>query len=224
MIHRKNVAIWVFAALAGTLFAVAPHIQQDADGGGMNYKLGGAWLRTSTLPPLPPGFPPLNPTIRSTITFVPTVPSGKKALITIQGLSVDIHAQGVCPDTIYLSDFVGEAVMTGPDTFEGTAVGYGMRPPTPEECAAMDCRDQIECIWVGIGETLFTSQDSATGTDYISAYYVGDRSDHPMLPDPEALPDVSLSLCIEDTRVPVMSPAELTPPWNLLGPCPYAGE
>jgi hypothetical protein len=217
MMSKKNVLIWAFAAFAGMLFAVAPNVQGD-DGA---YRLEGAWLRTSTLPPFPI---PLNPTIRQTVTFTPTVPSGKRALIAAQAISADMTAQGNCLESYYITDPIGEGVMTGPDTMVGTVVGYGMRSPTEAECLAGDCRDQIECIWLVTGEAKFTSPDSLIGTDHISVYNVSTDPEHPLLPDPLALPDLSLSLCYEDTRLRIMPWPEPTPPWNLLGACPYPGE
>ena len=178
-------------------------------------RLEGAWTKTSTLSIG-------GPTIRSTVTFSPLDLLGRRALVRLNGLSVDVSAMGYCPSTYYMSDMVGEVAMTGPKTTEATAVGYGLRRPTEEEIASGNTRDQVECIWVGTGLGQFTGPDSAMGTDYLSVYLAEQDQDGNMLPDEGETPVLCIPLCYEVTRIPMMPPCESTLPPLL--PCPYPGQ
>ena len=196
MISKKSVVIWVFAAFAGMLFAIAPHVQgEDGDNG--SYRLEGSWVRTSTLPPPLP-----TPTVRAWFTLTPTVPSGKVANLHLGTLVADIHAQEICPKTYYLSDLVGTVEMTGRTTWKGAGVAYGMRPPEGEEI-----RDQVECVWLAYGEGEFTGPDSFIGTDHLGVVNVDGQDDFPMIPDPEDL-QLCVKLCHTNERVRIKPPCD----------------
>jgi hypothetical protein len=215
MISKKTAIMAALAIITGAFLAFGPMQGDQAYGGGAAVKLEGAWARTNTLSL---NGIPLS-TIRGTVTFSPSDPSGRTAVMRIQGLSVDLHAQGNCPNTYYLSDMVGEAVMTGPKTAEGTAVGYGMRPPDPSKG---EVRDQIECIWVGTGFAKYTDPDSAIGEDYISVYLAEQDTDGDMLPD-TGIPVLCVPLCMEQTRIRIVPPCTRPTPWPF-DPCTYPAE
>jgi hypothetical protein len=187
MMSKKNVLIWAFAAFAGMLFAVAPNVQGDAGG---RVRLDGAWLVTS-----PAG-------IRGVETITALDPSGKSAAVRLNMLSADATGLGCCPDAEYLSVAIGEAVMTGPSTFEATLMNYSMRAATELECkpdppTPPDCRDQVVCIWVVnvSGTVTEDTQDTlATLTIYPSTDVDGD-----MLPDENDVP------CLECLPMPFMA-------------------
>ena len=179
MMNKKNVLIWAFAAFAGMLFAVAPNVQGDRGG---RVRLDGAWLVTS-----PAG-------IRGVETITALDPSGRRSAVRLNMLSADAAGLGCCPDAEYLSVAIGEAVMTGPSTFEATLMNYSMRAATETECDAGDCRDQVVCIWVVnvSGTVTEDTQDTwATLTIYQSTDEDGD-----MLPDDEDVP------CLECVPIP----------------------
>ena len=203
MIRRKNFALWAFAVLAGMLFAVAPHVQgKDDKGEHGGYRLEGAWVRTSTLPPPVP-----SPTIRAWVTLTPTVPSGKIANLHVGNLVADIHAQGICPETYYLSELVGTVEMTGRKTWEGTGVAYGMRPPDPD---LGELRDQVECVWLAHGVGEFTGPDSFIGTDRLGVVNVDGQDDFPMIPEPEDL-QLCVKLCHTNERIRIKPPCNAGP-------------
>jgi hypothetical protein len=206
MIKGKALTL-VTLATVGLIFIVAsPQVQ--AGGWEKWYRLEGSWIRTI------PGT-----TIASTVTYSPMDLLGRKALLRLEGLSVDMNLHVIpgldcddsgglclCPKTYRLTDFVGEAVKTGPSTQRGTAVSYGIRLPEDGEI-----RDQVECIWVGTGESEFTGPNSITGVDYISVYRVEQDKDGDLLPDPDETPMLCVPLPGQDTRVRIMPPCTPTP-------------
>ena len=107
---KKNIVAATLATVAATLLVITQ--TAGTIGGQQSYKLQGAWIQTV------PGTPVL-----ATMVFSPD-PSGLRASISGK-LAVRISAAQAFPDNESGGEFVGEAVMTGPDTAAITVIGYG---------------------------------------------------------------------------------------------------
>lgn len=118
-------------------------------------KLQGAWIQTS------PGIPLL-----ATMVFSPD-PSGLRASIS-GNLSVRITVAQAFPDMESSGEFVGEAIMTGPDTARTTIIGYGTKRAVPTAASPFD--DQLVLIWTSTSEGKFTAPGKFEGINHL-AYY-----------------------------------------------------
>jgi hypothetical protein len=195
MTSKKTSLLAAIAIVAGAFLALGP-LGDQAYGGaekGEAIKAGGAWLLVNQ-----------QYGIRGVQTVSPIDPSGKRAVSYFQTISADPTAGGLCPSAYFLSDSVGEAVMTGPTTAKATAVAYAMRKETP--------RDQIECIWVLYSTSDFTKNTQVISVDiaiyptWIPGY--NPDADGDMLPDEGVAPFVCLPFEFQATRVPMMNPCE----------------
>jgi hypothetical protein len=191
MNNKRFALLTVLVMLSGIVLVTQSSVQAGA------YKLKGAWIRTSVIG---------EDTIRTKMTLTPADPSGKSAIVLVQGVSVDANVGGLCPNADYLTDLVGEGVMTGPSSNWGTVVGYSMRIEEP--------RDQIECIWIITGIAEFTGPDSEVGTGFVSIYptwlpagfYPNPDGDNDGLPDPGVPPFACIPLPFTGVRVPMLDP------------------
>jgi hypothetical protein len=99
-------------------------------------------------------------------------------------------------------DFVGEAVMTGPNTANYSIVGCGrkkLNPPTPFE-------EQVVLIWVDSGQITFTGPGKAQVTHRVAYYHPAADADNDGLPDPGQTPVACLPATTLDTRVGLIPP------------------
>ncbi len=189
MFHKKSVAIWAFAALAGMMFSPAPNARGEDEG---RLRLDGAWLVTN---------PEVG--IRGLETITSIDPSGRTVSVRLTTLSGDATVGGLCPHADYLSDGIGEMEMTSRSTADATMMLYAMRRELP--------RDQIECIWVISGSTAFTKQTQ--DAEVIFAIYplwmdpsIDENDD--LIPDEDAEPALCLPLGFHAERVPMNFPCE----------------
>jgi hypothetical protein len=83
------------------------------------FKLGGSWVERY------PGTPLL-----ATYTQAPTDPSGRSAVLQGTAIITDPTLFGMFADAQYISAFVGEGVVTGPETAAHTTLWYGMKTGT----------------------------------------------------------------------------------------------
>ena len=199
MFSKKIAVLAALATMIGAFLVFGPMQGDQAYGGGAQgnaIKAGGAWLVVNQ-----------ELGIRGLQTVSPIDPSGKRAVHHQQTISADPTVGGLCPRAYFLSDVIGEAIMTGPSTAEATAVGYAMRKPVLPEI-----RDQIECIWV-LTSTSDVTKDTQEVAVNIAIYptwipgYIPD-SDGDMLPDEGVEPYVCLPFVFQATRVPMMDPCE----------------
>ena len=191
MLSKKNIVAVTLATGAAALLGIT----QGAWSGTNRQanKLEGAWIAKSTTSP-----------VQASYVLTPSDPSGQRA--TLSGLiQVGIPIGVLFPefaDREIGGDFVGEAVMTGPNTASYTIVGYGrkkLNPPTPFE-------EQVVLIWVDSGQIRFTGPDKVQVTHYVSYYHPAADADKDGLPDPGKAPVVCLPATTLDTRVGLIPP------------------
>ncbi len=132
--------------------------------------------------------------------FVPTDASGRRAAV-YGSLLVRIPAElvpgsGVAP-VDQGSDYVGEAVMTGPDTAKLTMMGHGIQKVTP----SLDYPffEKVRWVWVGNGELKINGPDNMDCTMTLSVYPLGkgglpDTSNPPLFSMPGAAKMVRVGL------------------------------
>ncbi len=157
MRSKKSLIVASLSVIGAGLFVFTTAGSKEQPGN----KLEGAWICKA---PLPAPFP----TAQWTVTFAPTDPAGRAAVVS-GSLQVAFSAvlcpatgQGTPPafDGTISRDFIGEAVMTGPQTARITLIGYELAQA-----------DQVVFIYMGTGEMTFTASGKATGTSTL-AYYM----------------------------------------------------
>jgi hypothetical protein len=155
--------------------------------------LAGAWIAKSTTSP-----------VQASYVVTPSDPSGHSA--TISGsLQVRIPIAVVSPefaDVESSSDFVGEAVMTGPTTANYSIVGYGLKKLVP----ATPFQEEVVLIWVDSGQIEFTEPGQALTTHQVAYYYPEADADGDGLPDPDQSPVYCVPATTLDTHVGLIPP------------------
>ncbi len=186
MLSKKNILGATLATAAAALLVITQTAGTTASP--QSTKLEGAWIYTV------PGTPVL-----ATMHMSPDA-SGLRAAISGQ-LVVPIPATQAFPDNEFVSDFVGEAVMTGPYTAEMTIIGYGSKEVVPTLQSPFD--RALVLIWVGSGTMKFTASGKIEGVQHL-AYY---RPEADTNGDgfPEAAPLYSIDGPAVCTRVGLMS-------------------
>ncbi len=192
MLNKKNMMAVAVATASAALLIVTQSAWSDPNG--QANKLEGAWIAKSTNTPL-----------QGSYVLTPSDPSGQRA--TISGLiQVRIPAPVLFPglfgDSKISGDFVGEAMMTGPDTGNYTIIGYGRKPldpPTPFQ-------EQVVLIWVDSGRIDFTGPGKMQVTHRVAYYLPTADADGDGLPDPGQPPVVCLPATTLDTRVGLIPP------------------
>ncbi len=192
MLSKKNVVLVTLATAAAALL-VATQGAWSGPNGQAN-KLEGAWIAKSTTSP-----------VTGSYVLSPSDPSGQRA--TLSGLiqvriPIEVLFPGLFGDNEIGGDFVGEAVMTGPNTGSYSIVGYGrktLNPPTP-------FKEQIVLIWVDSGRIDFTGPGKMQVTHRVAYYHPNADADGDGLPDPGQAPLICLPATTLDTRVGVMPP------------------
>ncbi len=198
MLSKKNIVLTSVTALGAALLVLT----QTAGSNNKHAanKLEGTWITKV------PGSPMV-----WTVVYAPTDPSGRRAAVK-GSLQVRIPADVLFPglpsaeDGSY--DFVGEAVMTGPDTSKGTIVGYAIKKVTPS--ADYPFREQVQWIWVASGEAKFTGPGKTESTGTMAIYLPEADADGDGLPDPGQKPILSFPSAYPSVRVDPM--LGFTPP------------
>jgi hypothetical protein len=192
MLNKKNILVVTLASAAVALLIIT-----QGAGAGPNAqanKLEGAWIAKAAVGP-----------VQGSYVLTPSDPSGQRATLSgmIQvGIPVQVIFPDLFPETEISGDFVGEAVMTGPNTGNYTIVGYGRKkldPPTPFQ-------EQVVEIWVDSGQITFTGPGKMQVTHHVAYYHPEADADGDGLPDPGQTPVVCLPAATLDTRVGLMPP------------------
>lgn len=192
MLSKKNIVIVTFATVAAALL-ISTQAARTGPNSHAN-KLEGAWIAKSATTPL-----------QGSYVLTPSDPSGQRA--TLSGVvQIGVPSQVLFPSLFggieKSGDFVGEAVMTGPNTANYTIVGYGrkpLNPPTP-------FNEQIVLIWVDSGQVTFTGPGKAQVSHNLAYYLPAADADGDGLPDPGQAPVACLPTTTLDTRVGVIPP------------------
>lgn len=190
MLSKKNIVV-VLATVAAALLITTQGAWTKSNGGAK--KLEGAWIAKSTTSP-----------VQGSYVLTPSDPSGQHATLSgmIQvGIPIGVLLPEFADAELY-GDFVGEAVMTGPDTANYSMVGYSrtkLDPPTPFQ-------QQVVVIWVDSGQIKFTGPGKAQVTHRVAYYHPAADADGDGLPDPGQSPVVCLPATTLDTRVGLIPP------------------
>jgi hypothetical protein len=174
MLSKKNIALTILAAVGGTLLILSQ--TASAEKGGTSAKLEGAWVAKL------PGTP-----FQWNYVLTPAEPSGQRATlwgtftIPIPGALVGLPAQY---QTMDLSVFSGEMVMTGRNEAKGTAIWWGLK----------DTAQGIkQVVYIGVCSftVSFTSPGKAQVTSLMKFYDPSADTDGDGLPDPGQQPAFS---------------------------------
>jgi hypothetical protein len=162
MISKKNIVLTSFAALGAALLVLTQ--TAGSNPGPQSNKLAGAFVMSA------PGTPLLFNGV-----FAPSDPSGHSAAI-YGSLLVRIPAELWDPDVAPVEhggDYVGEAVMTGPDTAKFTVVGHGIQKVTPS--LEYPFFEKVAWVWVGNGELKFNGGGTIDWTFTLTDYPPGEN-------------------------------------------------
>ena len=183
---KRNIAL----AALGVALGAALILTQAGWSEIASYKLEGSWIGKVVGTP-----------VTWSYAMIPD-PSGRRAAMSgsVQvPLGPSVVIPGLFPDLEYYSPMVGQVRMTGPDTTEGTALGYGMKKGFPF--------NQVVCIWVNNVQSRFLEPGKIVSTNHLAFYAPSADADKDGLPDPGAVPALCLPASISlETRVPIMPP------------------
>jgi hypothetical protein len=110
-----------------------------------------------------------------TETLTPIDLTGRFSCV-MRMLNSDFTFTGMFPETNSVSDLVGEAVRTGPDTYQLSVVGCGVKKPAIEDAAWAD-RGQIQYIWVLSGKAICIDENNVEHDLMLSLYSGIDNPD-----------------------------------------------
>jgi hypothetical protein len=163
--ERYGLLLAAVAVIGLVFLVVAPFVQ--AGGWPTWNRLEGAWLRAQ------------EGGANSLIVYSPKGLLAKKAAFRASFIN---PTPDVVPPGTSVTDYVGEAVMTGPSTIEATAYAYIMAPNPAGG------RDVVALIIVGTSTATFVNEDLIEG--FLSgAVYLGSQDgDGDLIPDPGEVP------------------------------------
>ncbi len=207
----KNKRIYALAAacvVCVIFLATSPHLQGDkAEGWGRWTRLEGAWILRV------PGMP-----IGMSETIYPIDVMARRAVVRFDPVVNDMNIHVLpgmcddglclCPETYRLTTAFGEAKLISRKIAVATAVQYGMRLPTEDECDAGNCRDQVECIWVMTGESEFTDSETQEGTASLAIYSADADVDGDFYPDEGIEPMACLQFPMIGERLQHVPPCQ----------------
>ncbi len=167
-------AIVALVALVALLLAAAPKARGSAAADSASCGISGSWI----------GYlkePPGAPTLIMQETLTPLDPAAKRLAYVLRLVNPDATFFGLDPEADYMTELVGEAVKTGEDTYDFSAIGYATK-------TVPDSRDEIRFIWVLSG-SMECEGNTKTDTASISVFMAGKDSDEDGFPDEGEVPD-----------------------------------
>ena len=143
-----------------------------------------------------------------TETLTPIDLTGRFSCV-MRMLNSDFTFTGMFPETNSVSDLVGEVVRTGPDTYQLSVVGCGVKKPALEDAAWAD-RGQIQYIWVLSGTAICIDENNVEHDLMLSLYSGIDNPDFAFPWNPgESFPlhnqDLDNDGLPDDGEVPIFS-------------------
>lgn len=141
MITKRSISLLIIVGTLGAILAVPWSTSAHDWSPYSPCNIAGTWL--GNFPATGSSSVPL----RVTETLTPIDPAGNRLAYVMRMLNSDITFSGMFPETNSVSDLVGEAARTGPDTYELTVIGYGINNPALDGVIGTD-RGQVQYIWV----------------------------------------------------------------------------
>ena len=183
--NKRNIALLAIVVLTALLLTAslsvitesswAQGIQETWSG----WPLAGTWIHS---------VPAMAPTTEPAIvqeTLTPLDACGDRLAYRQQFVNTDPTFLSMFPEADNQSHLVGEAVKTGPNTYEYTIIGYGFKTLPAN-------RGQLKYIWVTSGTTTLTDYNTRQDTDLYISVYGPDDDVNPAdgFPDEGAEPDL----------------------------------
>jgi hypothetical protein len=182
------VGVFVFAG--GVPLAAAP----------ADCRIQGTWVDSFS------GGPWADPLIIQT-TITPQDPAGNRLTYVMRLVNPDVTFGLGFDETDYMSELIGEAVKTGPKTYDFSLIGYGVKERPAD-------RNEIIYLWTINGSTECVDGDNFTNDVNLAVYTAAQDADKDGFPDQGEEP----SFCIGPTdfgsakRIPLMPRCEPPPP------------
>jgi len=149
---------WIVSGqIKGSDEAIAPVGQTQV------FNIAGTWIGKFPIENSPYQIP-----LIVTETLTPIDLTGRFSCV-MRMLNSDLTFTGMFPETNSVSDLVGEAVRTGPDTYQLSVVGCGVKKPPLEDAAWAD-RGQIQYIWVLSGTAICIDENNVEQDLMLSLY------------------------------------------------------
>ena len=182
---KRNIALTGLAlALGATVLVTA-----GAGGGGKEaFKLEGSWMAKNIYG-------------QSYIyTFAPSDPSGRQAAFHGSFVDAEPTLGGALPPDSYLTPFIGQAEMAGPDEAKFTVIWYTV--------AKVAGAPQKVLIGMDSGTIKKTGPGKAEVSHSSSFYWPGQDANGDGLPDTGQAPFLCVTLTSLDTRLPILPPCQ----------------
>ena len=174
MMERRGFVLAALVVVCPILFVAAPYAQ--AGGWQPWSRLEGTWLRTSL-------DENGDPAARSIYVMSPKGPFAREAAVRLTFINPNpLVVQGLGGPNGYVTDAIGEAVMTGPSTFKATAYTYIMAPQD------FPLRAKVVAILVGTTTSRFVNEDLIEGEGTGLLYPASADADGDLIPDPGSVP------------------------------------
>ena len=167
--NRKRLGlIFAVVALVALLLGASPQGSELVTKDAASCAIPGSWITYLKEPPDVP-------TLIMQETLTPLDPAAKRLSYVLRLVNGDATFFGLDPEADSMSELIGEAVRTGKNTYDFSAIGYGIE-------AVSDNRDEIGYIWVVAGSMMC---EDGIKTDYadLSVYTADQDSDQDGFPD-----------------------------------------
>ncbi len=195
MFSKKNLVLTSVTALGAALLVLTQTASSNSTQ--IANKLEGAWI--SKVP---------GTAVQFTTVFTPDASGARASIIgALQvRIPVDLMFPGLPPAVDGSYDFVGEVVMTGPDTANATLLGYAFKKVAPS--AEYPFGEQVLWIWVGSGEIKFAASGRTETTGSMAIYLPEADANGDGLPDPGQTPLICFPISYPSVRPGLMPPCQ----------------
>jgi hypothetical protein len=180
-VTKRNIVISAMAAAAAVILVARIGATGPA---AENFKLEGAWIAKV------PGTP-----VQWSYTVSPD-PSGRRAsLFGYIEVGIKTAVYGYFADSEYQSPLVGEAVIGNDGTIAFSSIWYGIKNGSPF--------NEIVYIGMNSGHMRPLGPGKMEGTHNLAFYHPDSDQDGDGIPDPGAVPVLSIPAASVDTRLPL---------------------
>ena len=167
--NRKRVSLLLaIAVLVALLLAGAPRVMGSIAADAAKCRIQGSWVGSFAGGPWPTKL-----IIQETIS--PQDPAGKRLTYVMRLVNPDATF-GMFPEADYISELVGEAVRTGPNTYDLSLIGYGAKTLVGD-------RNVIQYIWTVTGSMECLDGGRKTDSVHLAVYAADQDADSDGFPD-----------------------------------------